>query len=112
MTAFHCSSGIRSSGAPVPNVPALLTSTSILPHRATTAANRASTDAADRTSVATTSASPEPARPAVACRAASLRPARATRWPAASMAAAMSRPIPEPAPVITATGGAAAVTAR
>jgi hypothetical protein len=28
------------------------------------------------------------------------------------MAAAMSRPIPEPAPVITATGGAAAVTAR
>jgi hypothetical protein len=29
-----------------------------------------------------------------------------------SMATAMSRPIPEPAPVITATGGAAAVTAR
>src|SRR5271166_1040949 len=89
MTALHTSGGTSSSGAPVPNVPALLTRTSTRPQRATTAANSAPTDSADRTSAGTTRVSPAaPASPP-------------------SPPSPVSHPAP--APVITTTGGAAGV---
>ncbi len=97
----HPSIGISSTPPTGPNVPALLTSRSTRPHSPRAAANRSVTDAGSATSVGTTSAASVPS--AVSSSVAARRPASATLHPASSNARATTRPIPDPAPVTTAT---------
>ena len=97
----HASTGISSTSPTGPKVPALLTSRSTRPHSPRAAANRSATDSGSATSVGTTSAVSAP--PAVSSSGAARRPASATLHPASSSARPTACPIPDPAPVTTAT---------
>jgi len=83
--------------------PALLNSMSTRPNFSFTAANKAATCAGSVTSVGTASVVPPVARLAVSSSIAARRPARATDQPSFNRAKAEARPMPLPAPVMTAT---------
>jgi hypothetical protein len=100
-TSRHCSGVTASNGALGPNMPALLNRRSIRPSRSRTSAKHASTSAASVTSTGATTADARPA--AVSSSAARRRPASTTCQPSSSSAWAAARPMPDPAPVTTAT---------
>jgi hypothetical protein len=101
ITRRHWSSVRSSSGTAGAPVPALLNSRSIRPNARSAASNRAWTDSGSVTSVGTAIARDRawPARSTVSSRASRRRPASATEYPSASNARAVTRPIPDPAPV-------------
>lgn len=97
-------SEVTSMVAPGATRPALLTTTSISPRSAVALAAKSATDASSVTSSRCATASPPSARTAAAIssRASTRRAPSATGCPAAARTLAVSAPIPDDAPVITA----------
>ena len=104
-TAFHFSNGRSSSGMPGAPTPALLNSTSRRPKVSLVLANSALTEAGSVTSVGTASAlRPRPFTCSATASSGSLRrPLSATSNPSLASASDDALPIPEPAPVTSAT---------
>src|ERR1051326_5524623 len=105
ITRSHSASSIAVNGflARSAKMPALLTSTSIVPNRASVAATSAATDCAEVTSVTRWIASPPAAPMRDATALPSSTSATTTLAPAAASAAAISAPMPRAAPVTMAT---------
>src|SRR5262245_14635424 len=86
-----------SSTAPTKLIPALLISTSIRPARLRTASTQVLTESPSRTSSGTKST------PAGGCVVAAVRTPPKTRWPRPASSSAVTRPMPDDAPVIRTT---------
>src|SRR5688500_13879104 len=94
---------VTPENAPLREIPALLTTTSIRPKVSTVVETMALTAAPSVTSQGATSAD-APTRPAVSVNADSRRPTSVRRYPSAASRTAVARPMPDPAPVTRATG--------
>src|ERR1700716_814241 len=104
-TDLHSWYGTSSSGTGEALLPALLNSRSTRPNVSLVLSNRALTDKGSPTSVRTTNARAPAASPsaAVVSRGSRRRPARTIAYPSRPSASAAALPIPDPAPVTTAT---------
>src|ERR1700730_1697422 len=103
-TSDHCSKVRSSNGMPRVLIPALLNNKSMRPYVSLTRSKRAVTAAGSRTSVGTTRVrgGGASARAAVSSSISRRRPASTADQPSASRACAVARPMPLPAPVMTA----------
>ncbi len=105
MTRFSVSAVMSGHSGSPHTRPALLCTTSMPPYSAAAAANIASSERGSVTSVRTNIAVPPASwiMPTVSLPPASSMSATTTDAPSAANASAVARPIPEPAPVTTAT---------